>query len=446
MNNDPYAIVPWSAADVVDIPAEKRSPADIVKFGEATLSPRDMKAIVHGFEAQSYEMVSTFVWTKAAAALKRRVSTLGMEFVGEMLGRPDLDDDSDPATSIGDHEAISLAEDLGMITTTQALRLKHALQLVTHFSAESTDDDADEAMQMEEAIVLLRTCITSILGKPRFEAALQFADFRQRLAERTLKATDSDVAAIKSSPYFFIRTTLSVLLAAVKTAQGAGLEHAVGNTMLLVPALWELLRAPEKWQIGQAYAEVNSAGNRLASAGLKKTLLAVKGFDYVPESLRSNTFTEAAAKVLSSHFAFNNFYNEAEPMKALAALGTSIPRPAFAKVMEATLAVRLGNRWGRANHAQDAAEDVLNLLRPAQWQYYLDECLPRDRTVLDKLSFDDRPIKHWRELVQELSLDAEPPINARVVALLKASRKTPPGDVLQAVKDKALALRNQQSR
>lgn len=76
-----------------------------------------MAAIVNAIENESYEMVATFVWTKAAAVLKKQVATLGMEFVGEMLGRPDLNEDSDPATSIADNEAISLAEDLGMISS-----------------------------------------------------------------------------------------------------------------------------------------------------------------------------------------------------------------------------------------------------------------------------------------------------------------------------------------
>jgi hypothetical protein len=417
-------LVPWTPTDVVVIPAEVRDVNGIIRFGSATLSKRDMHSIVSAFDAGSYEMVATFVWTKATAALKRQVATLGMEFVGEMLGRPDLNDDSDPASSIADHEAVALAEDLGMVTTTQALRLKQALQLVAHFSAGTGDIEGDDEMMPEEALALTRTCITSILGKPKFDAALEFASFRNRLATSTLSASDPDLVVIGSAPYFFVRTTVSILLAAVKTLQGAPLEHSVGNVMVLVPELWGKLREPEKWQVGQAYAEVTSAGNRISSAGLKRALMQVKGFDFVPESLRSSTFTEAAARVLSAHFAINNFYNELEPMQALASLGTSIPWPAFAKVVEAALAVRLGNRWGVAYNAQDAANAVLTLLRPTQWQYYLDECLPRDRTVLDKLASDPEPAKRWCELASTLALGTFEPRNPRVKALFDASRRT----------------------
>src|ERR1700734_3637873 len=104
MSSENNPITVWNPSDVVEIPTSVETPDAIVRYGSATLSKRDMQSIVTGFQAQGYEMVSTFVWTKAAAAMKKQVATLGMEFVAEMLGRPDLDDDSDPTTAIADHE------------------------------------------------------------------------------------------------------------------------------------------------------------------------------------------------------------------------------------------------------------------------------------------------------------------------------------------------------
>jgi hypothetical protein len=407
MNAESTAITLWNTSEPVVIPATLSELDEIVRFAAPTLSTRDMKAIVSGFRSESFEMVATFVWTKAAATLKKQLASLGMEFVGEMLGRPDLTDDSDP-TSVGDHEAIALAEDLGMITPTQGLRLKHAMELVTHFANlepnlehEQTDDDG---MGAEEALSLLKTCISSILGKPRFEAAIYFADFRRTLAERSLQPGDNEVQTIKNAAHFFVRTTISVLLSMIKSSKGAALEHSVGNTILLIPMLWDRLRSPERWQVGQAYAEVNAAGNRVATTGLKKALVAVQGFDYVPESLRSNTFTETAARVLSAHFGLNNFQNEPEPMSNLANLGTTIPKPAFAKCMEATLAVWLGNHWGYSWNSRPFADKLLQSLRREQWEYYVNECLPRDRTVLDKLSSSSSQVGWWKQLVATYDL------------------------------------------
>lgn len=435
-------ITVWTASDAVVIAPNESAPDKIVAHVQSTLSHRDMTSIVAGFEAESYEMVSTFVWTKAAAALKKQIATLGMEFVGEMLKRPDLNDDSDPATSIADHEVISLAEDLGIITATQGLRLKHALEFVNHYARLDQRAAEEEPMQKEEAIGLLKTCVSAILGQPELGAAIEFATFRRRLTESTLKPDDPNIADIDGSPYFFVRTTLSILLSTIKTAKGAPLEHAVGNIMVLAPVFWPKMRGPERWQVGQAYAEVNAAGNRLAAAGLKKALLDVRGFDYVPESLRSSTFTEAAARVLSAHFALNNFYNEEEPMAMLANLGTAIPMPAFAKCMQATLAVWLGNPWGHSFAANGHASRVLKSLRDTQWSYYLSECLPSDGTILAKLAEDDKPVKQWIALIEEFVQSDVKPRDRRVKDLLRASMKSDDQSAIRNIHRKAAALRD----
>jgi hypothetical protein len=433
------SLVPWSAAEVVKIPSSA-APQDLVQYANHHLSPRDMKSIVAAFQNESYEMVATFVWSKASAVLKKQIATLGMDFVGEMLGRQDLNEYSDPATSIADYEAIRLAEDLALIKPTQALRLKNALNLINHFTALDLEASGDELMDANEATSILRYCIDSILGRPSFDVAFRFAEFRKKLTEKTFKPDDGDVTAITTAPYFFLRTTLSVLLSLVKTAKGASQEHALGNLNVLLPELWDGLREPEKWQIGQAYAEVNAEGNRVAATGIKNALLKVHGFDFVPESLRSNTFSEAAARVLAAHFAYQNFYNEREPMEMLAALGTAIPKPAFANCMEATLAVYLGNYWGHTWAAQPAAKSVFDSLRTEQWEYYLNECLRRDRTVLDKLSSDDKPTKRWVRLVEEYNLPKFKVREQIIAKLLKSTASRDLATIQQQAKTVRLAV------
>ncbi len=413
-------IVEWSPREPSEI-ANADGPQAIVQFATPQLSTRDMNAIALAFQNETYEMAATFVWAKASSVLKKQVSTLGMEFVGEMLGRPDLNEDSDPATSISDHEAITLAEDLGMISTTQGLRLKHSLELVTHFTQLDLHEGEDEFLTRDEALMVLKSCVTSILSVPKLGNAVRFAEFRHALTERTLRAEDDDVARVVDSSYFFIRTTLSVLLSLVKTTGGASQEHAIGNFSVLLPLLWDQLRRPERWMIGQAYADVNAKGDSAAATGLRKTLLKVHGFDFVPENLRSSTFTAAAARVLSAHFAFNNFANEVPPMRTLADLGTAIPHPAFAKCMEAVLAVWLGNAWGHSFSACSHAQNVLDSLRKDQWEYYLNECLRRDRTVLDKLADHGKPVERWVELVKKYHLDSYDVPEGKIRRLLVAS-------------------------
>ncbi len=438
MTDSNPAIVPWSATEAPAILLAS-SPGEIAEIGNPHLTHRDISSIAAAFDHHSYEMATTFIWTKASSVLKKQIASLGMDFVGEMLRRPDLNEDSDPSKSLSDAEAISLAEDLGMVTVTQSFRLGQALDLVTHFTQLEGPEADVEAMTREEAVNLLRTCIQAILSKPNIEGALKFADFRQKLTSETLR--EEECQALKGSPRFVIRTTLSVLLSEARKQKGAAQEHALGNLSVILPLIWSEIKQPDKWQVGQAYAEAVSEGNRIASTGLRTALLKVKGFDFVPESLRSHTFTQAAAGVLAAHFAYNNFFNEEKPLSILASLGTAIPQPAFPKCMEAILAVYLGNKWGHAYTSETLASEILSGLRHQQWEYYINECLVSDRTVLDKLAYDDKPTKRWISMIEKYVTKGFVVKDKEVLGLMQATSARN----IEAIHEAALSIRTKDS-
>ena len=128
-----HELVRWDAPAEAAMPAEVRAVPEIVSYARQ-LSARERRQVVSGFEAGSFEMVTTFVWSKAMAALKRDLGALGMQLLGEMLNRPDLSDDDDVVDSITDREAVRLAEELGVVSSTEAMRLRQAHETIAHFS------------------------------------------------------------------------------------------------------------------------------------------------------------------------------------------------------------------------------------------------------------------------------------------------------------------------
>ncbi len=371
------------------------------------LTTREKKQIVEALDTGNYEMGALFLWQKTMTGLKEQLGSLGMDFVGELLDRNDITADSAATQVLTDYDAVRLAEELGMFSTTQAMRLRNVLQMVAHFSGSSAKEEEDEDRQMvqEEALLCLRTCVQSVLGHEheRLAGALEFANFRRELEERTFSVDDQEVQHLLESPYFFRRTTLRVLLALAKTVQGAQLEHVLANTNVIVPSFWPGLRKPDRWLVGRAYADVHAEGRKTAATGLRKALLKVQGFDYVPEDLRSRTFLNAAAELQNVHFSSNNFYNEPAAIRALASLGTVIPAPALAQCLTAILCVYLGNHYGISRAAQPTAQAMLSNLGELRWKYYLDECLPGDEILLEKL-MDANIAERWNILVREYQL------------------------------------------
>lgn len=412
-------VVPWQPVENLVSLEAVMEPALIVEKA-INLRPKERKQIVSNFDLQNYEMASSYVWTKSMALLKMNLSSMGMDFIGELLQRPDIDSDSDPAQSISDFEAIDLAFELGAINKTQKMRLLVSADVVSHFASSFDANDDDSDMMLEEALSCVKVCVQSVLGLERVEAAQSFMEFREKLSSTTLTDSDPVIVQLLSSPYFFKKTTVSILLNILKSSIGAALENGSRNTSTIIPKLWGDLKGPERWQVGQAYSELFNDGKSSAIKTLHGVLVAAGGFDYVPESLRSNSFTKAAHSVLAAHQGMNNFYNEPKPMKELAAMGSSIPGPAFANVMTATLAVKLGNRYGVSWGAQGPADEILQKLTQERWAYYLTQQLPQDSVILSKLT-NSECAQRWIELLAELNVEAPATTGKALGALLAAS-------------------------
>jgi len=419
----------WRPRDVVDVPATASTAADIAPMAKQ-LNRRELRQVIRTFEDGSYEMGATFVWTRTMAGLKKQLGSLGIEFIAEMLDRPDIRPDTEVHEILTDYDAVRLAEELGMFGSSHALRLRHALETVTHFANPPQDVD-DEGMMPEEAIGTLRTCVQTVLGHEELSVAVEFAEFRRRLETELLPASASEIDGLAAAPYFFKRTVLRVLLAGSKTASGAQRENLLANLNTLLPVMWPGMMAPDRFTVGRTYAELHADGQSKAASGLRSALLKVSGFDYVPENLRSQAFMEAAARLQATHFERDNFYNEPRPMKALASLGSSIPLPAFPSCMTAILLVRIGNRYGISWEAQPPAIRMLEEVTSERWTYFFNECLPVDDVLLSQLQDSDVATR-WCSVMGELQrLRDVAPSEARLAALLRASLDGRPNRVSQ---------------
>jgi hypothetical protein len=411
----------WAPPTLPAVPDTLSDPGQIASRA-LQLRERERNQIATNFQAGNYEVASTFIWMRTMALLKKQLGSLGMEFIGELLQRPDFDEFSDVRTAISDTDAISLARDLGILTPLQTMRLLQSQAIVAHFSAVENDPASDqhEVMTKEEAVSCLRVCVQGVLGHEHVSVAEDFKQFRIKLESETLMADAPEIVKLRSSPYFFIRTAISILLSLFKISKGAQLEHAARNALLIIPQFWDQLKAPERWQVGQTYALEFSEGRKEAVKGLHAVLLAVSGFDYVPENLRSTTFIKVANDVIAAHQGINNFYNEPAPIRELASLGTSIPGPALAISMTAVLCVKLGNFHGTSWAAQSYADQIVAGLSKDRWAYYFNERFEQDRLILSELQHP-KPLLNWMSLVRSLQLDPTRIANKNSRALIVAT-------------------------
>lgn len=412
----------WRNTELPALPKKVNNIAELVIYG-MQLSKKDQNQIIRTFESGSYEMVSTYIWTKAINSLKNQLGMMGMSFLAEMLDRPDIDEHTNLQQALSEFEAIRLAEELGVINGTAAFRLKQAMETVTHFNQSDLDENPENELTEEETKSIIRSCIQGVLGYDKIEAAIDFKNFRTKLEASTLTEDSPYIMKLVQSPYFFQRTTLRILLALVKSSSGAQLENSLANSNLIIPKIWSNLKHPEKYQVGRSYSELFADGKTKAASGLKQVLLKVKGFDFVPEDLRSALFIKAANDILIAHEGLNNFYNEPAPTSILYKMGSVIPIPAFPICMTAILSVKLGNAWGVSHEAQESAGSLLKNITIDRWGYFFNECIQSNERILYKLSMD-KPSLKWMHLIKEELIEQLLPIikDRDIVNLLRFTR------------------------
>lgn len=412
----------WNNTDLPVLPKKVSDISELVVFG-MQLSSKDQTQIVKTFNEGSYEMVSTYIWTKAINSLKNQLSKMGMSFIAEMLDRPDISEHTNLQQAISDFEAIRLAEELAVISGTAAFRLKHAMETVTHFNQPELEDDPENELSEEETKSIIRSCIQGVLGYNKIEAAIDFKNFRTDLEEATLTEESPYLLKLVQSPYFFHRTTLRILLSIIKSSNGAQLENSLANANLIIPKIWITLKHPEKYQVGRCYSELFADGKTKAASGLKQVLLKVKGFDFVPEDLRSSSFIKIANEILVAHEGMNNFYNEPAPTNTLYKMGSVIPIPAFPICITAVLSVLLGNRYGISIAAKDSAYAIFKTVTYERWVYFFNECLSTNERILYKLTLNG-PVVRWQRLftIEVINKLLEDVTDKDILSLLKYTR------------------------
>lgn len=368
----------------------------------SNLTDQQKNQIIAAFQAGAYDMATGYTWNKAMVKLKELLGSLGGDFISDMLQRNDINDFSSIENVLSDIDAILLSEKLGILSSEGAMQLRHAKeQLSFYFSTQAEEQSAQ--LGPIHALAIIADSVKHILSIESGNLNLEFSSFKKQLLDNSLKESDSLYGRIIESSLFYLRTVCTILLSSIKKDTGAHVENASANLITILPEIWSKLSDEDKWNIGSVYKDVVADGNSVAVSSIRQALIKVKGFDYVPENLRSETFKKAAQKLIDVHYGYNNFYNEPFAVNALASLGTVIPKPAFHICIRAYLLSYLGNCYGVSISAQDRVIEELKKIHVERWIYFWMEQIHQDSNVLYHL-LNENQVDRMRDLMIQIGL------------------------------------------
>lgn len=369
--------------------------------------------IVNYYMNCDFETSVEKIWQRAITILRKRILSLGEEFVADMVGI----DESDYLQNLPPYTLICLAHELGFIDKSGKQKLLYSNDIFNHYAG--NDADEYEEMPQDEANVVIKNCISYILCYDADSFGWQMNDFREKLKSGRITDLYEDVDTMFStSPYFYLKTTVRSLLNLFRETEDIELENVTENMTILFPAIWENLKFEERRALADTYEFFNSKNDGVRTKSLANILLKVKGFDYVAENTRSRTFIKVANLLKSAHFEVNNFYNEPPHIKKLESLGTKIPDLALKECLTAIIFVKIGNSYGISWAAQPYADKLLSRITVEQWTTYLESYMKDEPDLVNYIKNNQTIRNRWKDLVKEYKLKELNIVDATVKSIL----------------------------
>lgn len=370
----------------------------LIPYGIAL--PKQIQAkVVKYYSEGDFATATEQVWPRAINIMRRRILSLGEEFVADMVETTDLD----YVRELPAYKVIELAGELGFIDKRGRRQLLSANEYYNFF--QNTEADEYEEMPRDEANIIIKNGIKYILYNNEESFGLQFNDFREKLKSGRLSDlfTDDEVM-FESCPYFYLKTTVRSLLHLFSETDGIEFDNVAINMNSFFPKSWGRLKFDERRALADMYSDYQNERDTKRINVLSKIMVMVHGFDYVKENERSRTYISVARKLKDIHFSMNNFYNEPTQIKLLEDLGTVIPGLALKDCVTAILFIKLGNQYGTSWNAETIADRLLSRLTETEWRTYLEQYFKEEETLQFYIDNCRAMRTKWKSVIQTYKL------------------------------------------
>lgn len=370
----------------------------LIPYGIALPKPVQEKVVKY-YKAGDFATATEHVWPRAINILRRRILSLGEDFVADMVETTDLE----YVRELPAYKVIELASELGFIDKKGKRQLLSANEYYNYF--QNTEAENYEEMPKDEANIIIKNGVRYILYNDEYSFGFQFNNFRETLKTgRISELFEDDEVMFESCPYFYLKTTVRSLLNLFSDTEGIELDNVSINMNSFFPKAWGRLKFDERRALADMYLDYQSNRDSKRVNVLSKIMRAVHGFDYVKENERSRIYIEAARKLKDIHFSMNNFYNEPSQIKLLEDLGTVIPSLALKDCITAILFIKLGNQYGTSWSAENIADRLLARLTETEWRTYLEQYFKEEEELQYYITNCNEMRKNWKNVIATYKL------------------------------------------
>lgn len=370
----------------------------LIPYGKA-LPERTRKKIVKYYSEGDFSGAAERVWTRAMQIMRKRILSLGEEFVADMVEASDMD----YVRNLPYYKVIELASELGFIDQKGKRNLLRANEDYNYYT--SCDSNELEEMPKDESNIIIKHCIKYILYTESATFDLEFNGFRGKLKTCRWHDINEDYKVMfESCPYFYLKTTVRSLLNLFSETEDVEFDNVSSNMNDFFPMVWKRLKSDERRALADAFVEHGRSKDDKRVEVLSKIMIAVHGYDYVNDNIRARKYIQVARELKDAHFSMNNFYNEPSKIKLLEDLGTVFPLLALKDCVTAILFVKLGNEYGVSWDAVSIADKLLARLTEMEWKTYLEQYFKEVVSLMESIDNCRRIRQNWKNIIVEHKL------------------------------------------
>lgn len=357
----------WKAPETINYP---ESVTDAIQTN-VILSETDIRQLHKAFAAELFEMAVEYVWSRAINQLRMSLLSFPNELILSLLGITD----AGMLMTLPENFTIDLAYETGIIPQEGKSDLINSNELISSY------DYNNSMMDKSAADFILKTVFAYIFSKRIDFRKTGFYDYLLSLKQRT--------AIPQGFSYYHQKITVRSLLYLLSEKNPEERNRNIGALLdEVVPMFWSELSAEDRWLVGRNYTEAVVNNDTFRIAVLKNTLLKSKGFDYVPDTISTVSYVNAAKRIIANHNTHYFYNTDAEAINYLSSLGSAIPKDAIGICISALLSVKLGNQYVHSEEAQPKVDQMIAKIKEEDFMLYFQEYLPKDEEILHHLQYD----------------------------------------------------------
>ncbi len=289
-----------------------------------------------------------YVWNEVILNLQRKAVIYGLDlFFDAAVGgdRRELYSNEDDFRSLKDRVIIDTFRKLELISNVVYRKLEHILTMRNEVAASHPNV---EQIGGYELLGWLQTCVKDVLQDRMSDSAIQISSMVSNLKQRTdpLDAATIERFNIESENLAPAHVhNLLITIFGIFVADGTD-SPLRSNIATIAPKVWTLSSEAVKYRIG---SRVDGFRTNLQQQKLEKSiefLGVVDGLNFESLPQREIALNKLSARLLETHFAWDNFHNEPPVMKEILSYikrPEDIPSACLSGVCLSVLRCRIGN-------------------------------------------------------------------------------------------------------